>query len=144
MADAASGASNSFGDILENWSNIGNLFLAFVIAGLVPLLKHFGKKYTKWKDKRDAEEAAKEKAAIVDIAKEVQQPVTQRMDKMEEILAKYTQQNEIIIDHMNIIEQLLQSGRISFKPPNTRGQGSNSKHFDHSSGLGDKSGYRPK
>ena len=140
---AESGAGDTIGSLLENWSNIGNLFLAFVIAGLVPLLKHFGKKYTKWKDKKDAEEAAREKAAIVDIAREVQQPVTTRMDKMEELMSRYSVQNEKILDHMNIIEQLLQSGKISFRGPGRPSQ-SNSKHFDHSSGSGDKSGYNPK
>lgn len=148
---AESGAGNSIAEILQNWSNVANLFVAFIIAGLVPVLKYGIRKYTKWKDARDAAEAAKEKAAIVEIAKEVQQPVTTRIDKMEEILSTQTKQNAIILDHMNIIEQLLQNGRVSFEPnrpppppPNKRGPGRPSKHYDHSIGDGDHSGYHPR
>ena len=144
MADASGAAGNSIAEILQNWSNVANLFVAFIIAGLVPVLKYGTRKYTKWKDKKDAEQAAAEKAAIIDIAKEVQQPVTERIDKIEELVSKQARQNDTIIDHMNIIEQLLQSGRISFKPPSQRGQKSNSKHYDHSSGDGDHSGYHPR
>ena len=136
---AESGAGESFGSILQNWSNIGNIFAAFVIAGVYPFVKYFGRKYTKWKDAKDADEARRDKEAIIEIAKEVQQPINDRMTKVEEILEKSIQQNATMLDHMNIIEQLLQSGRISFQ----KGPGRPSKHYDHSSGDGDKSGYHP-
>jgi len=146
---AESGADESFGQILQNWSNMGSIFVAFIIAGLVPLLKTISKKYTKWKDAKDAEQAAKEKEAIIDIAKEVQQPLTERMNKVENILEKFAQQNDQMLDHMNIIEQLLQNGRISFNKgprgrPSSSSQPSSSKHFDHSVGKGDHSDYHPK
>jgi hypothetical protein len=139
---AESGAGESFGQILQNWSNVGNLFVAFIIAGLVPVLKYISRKYTGWKDKKDAEQAAKEKEAIIDIAKEVQQPLTERISKVEEVSEKLSKQNDMMLDHLNIIEQLLQGGRISFQ----RGPGRppSSKHFDHSSGMGDHSDYHPK
>ncbi len=114
---------------------MGSIFVAFIIAGLVPVLKYISKKYTKWKDAKDAAQAIKEKEAIVDIAKEVQQPLTERMNKVEDILQKQTKQNQTMIDHMSIIEQLLQNGSISFK----RGPGRPSKHFDHSAGRGNHS-----
>jgi len=137
-----SGAGDSIAQIIQNWSNIGNLFLAFVIAGLVPVLKYISRKYTRWKDLRDAEQAAKEKDAIIGIAKEAQQPLAERIAKVEEVSEKLSRQNDVMLDHLNIIEQLLQSGRISFQ--RNGGSGRVSKHFDHSVGKGDKSDYHPK
>lgn len=136
MAESGAGVDgNSIGTLLEHFSNIGNLFLAFVIAGLVPAVKYFGKRYSNWKEKKEEKTLEEDKAAIVDIAKEAQQPLSERMEKVEDLLYRFTQQNETILDHITSIENLLQSARISF----SRGPGRPSKHFDHSSGLGDKS-----
>lgn len=134
---AESGANESIGAILQNWSNIGNLFLAFVIAGLVPVLKHFGKKYTAYKQRKLDQEMKEEKAAITEIAQEVQKPVVERIDKIEGIMVKYAEQNERLLDHMNIIEQLLQGRHIGNNT--TKRPGRPSKHFDHSTGRGDRS-----
>lgn len=139
MADAAGDAAKSIGDTLQNWSNVGNLLLAFVVAGLVPLLKYIGRKYSKWKARLEKEEAEREREVITDIAKEVQKPLDGRMINVEKAVEEITKQNATMLDHMNIIEQLLQNGRVSFN----RGPGRPSKHYDHSSGSGDKSGYNP-
>lgn len=136
---AENGASESIGSILQNWSNIGNLFVAFVIAGLVPVLKHFGKKYQAYKQRKLDQEMKEEKEAITEIAKEVQAPVIQRIDRIEGIMEKYAEQNERLLDHMNIIEQLLQGKHIGNSSTTTRRPGRPSKHFDHSTGKGDRS-----
>lgn len=135
MAESGAGGAGGIGEFLQNYSNVGSLFFAFIIAGLIPGMRYITKKYTKWKDAKDAEQALKEKAAIIELAKEVQQPLTDRMNKVEEVLEKFAKQNEAMLDHMNIIEQLLQSGRVSFQ----RGPGRPSKHYNHSAGKGDHS-----
>lgn len=152
MAESGAAAGNSISEILQNWASIGNIFVAFIIAGLVPILRHFGSRYNKWKAIKEAKELEEEKTAITEIAKEVQQPLTTRITKMEETLDKQADQNEKLIEHMNIIQQLLQTGRVTFHDradeyqnnSSKRKPGRPSKHFDNATGSGNHSGYDPR
>ena len=132
MAD--NGAGSAISSILSDWSNIGNLFVAFVIAGLVPVLKYFGKKYEKHKERVKKEE----REEIESIAKEVQKPVMDKMTNFEELMGKYTEQNEAILERMDFIAKLFHTGNIDFSkfsnnnmPGKTRGRPKKSSHFDH-------------
>lgn len=130
MAD--SGAGDAIGSIIENWSNIGNLFLAFIVAGLVPLMRFINQKYQMWNKRKTAEQEAKDKKIVIDIVNEVNKPLNDKVEHIEGMVEKNAEQNESILDKMDLIEALL-TGNVPHKEePNNKDRSDNQQQKDRS------------